>query len=354
MSKGASGGTIDRAVWATGLTIGAVTTRGRVMLGPMAGVTDLPYRLICLEQGCGHTYTEMLADMALIYQNRRTEHMAVVEPGERPVTVQLVGNSPRTMADAARIVADFGADIVDLNMGCPAPKIVNNGEGSALMKQPELAAAIVGAVVHAVDVPVTVKFRRGWDPEHENAVEFARLLVDAGAAALAVHGRFRSQFYSGTADWDVIQRVKAAVTVPVIGNGDITGPESAARLVAATGCDAVMIGRAAQGNPWIFRQVSHYLATGETLLAPTAAERIDMAIRHLHDLVAFKGERIAVLEMRRHSAWYTRGLSQSTRARVLFNQAETEAELRQTLEAYLAYVEGRGQVPWGDGEDAEG
>lgn len=339
---------IDRALWATGLTIGTVTTRGRVMLGPMAGVTDLPFRLLCLEQGCGHIYTEMLADMALVYQNRRTEKMAVVEPRERPVTVQLVGNNPTTMAEAARIVADYGADIVDINMGCPAPKIFNNSEGSALMKQPELAEAIVRATVAAVRVPVTVKFRRGWDPEHENAVELARRLADAGAAALAVHGRFRTQFYSGTADWDVIRRVKEAVNVPVIGNGDVTGPEAAERLIAATGCDAVMIGRAAQGNPWVFRRTAHYLATGELLPLPTAAERIGMALRHLTDLVAFKGAHIGVLEMRKHAAWYTRGLAESTKARVLFNRDETEAEMRAMLVDYLAFLEGQGPAPWGE------
>jgi tRNA-dihydrouridine synthase B len=335
-------------VWATGLTIGNVQTRGRVMLGPMAGVTDLPYRLICLDLGCGHTYTEMLADMALIYQNRKTLHMSLVEPRERPVTVQLVGSQPETMAEAARIVERLGADIVDINMGCPTPKIVNNGEGSALMRDPAKAEAIVRAVVAVVKAPVTVKIRRGWDEQSDSHVEVAQRIERAGAQAIAVHARYRTQFYSWQADRSVIRAVKRAVGIPVIGNGDITGPEVAARMIAETGCDAVMIARAAQGNPWIFGRTAHYLATGELLPPPAAGERIAMAIRHLAGLVEFHGEHIGVLEMRKHAAWYTRGMPEATKARVLFNAAEAHDEMRRLLEQYGDWVATReGEPPWG-------
>jgi len=319
--------------------IGKVIVPNPVFAAPMAGVTDLPFRVLAREEGCGLVYTEMLSDKALIYGNRRTERMLTLAPGEHPIAVQLLGSEPESMAEAARLVAEAGADIIDINLGCPAPKVVRNGEGAALARDPGKAAAVVSAVVRAVDRPVTAKIRKGWSPDEVNAVELARRLEDAGVAAIAVHGRVRSQFYSGQADWGIIAEVREAVGVPVIGNGDVVGGPSAEAMMNLTGCDAVMIGRAALGNPWVFRQTLVYLATGREPPAPSPEERVIMAVRHLRILVNHKGPEIGLLEMRKHAAWYIHGLRGASRIRSRLMAASTLREMEETLWAVLA--EGR-------------
>ncbi|MDR3560013.1 MAG: tRNA dihydrouridine synthase DusB [Negativicutes bacterium] len=297
-----------------------------IILAPMAGVTDLPFRLLAKEMGCSLVYSEMVSDKGLLYQNCHTEAMLKMTDQERPVALQIFGSEPENMAAAAKIVARAGADIIDINMGCPTPKIVKNGEGSALMRQPELAYEIMASVVAAVDVPVTVKIRSGWDEASINAVEMAKLAERAGIAAIAVHGRTRAQFYTGKADWQIIRQVKESVAIPVVGNGDVRTPEDARRLLTETGCDAIMVGRGAQGNPWIFRQIRHFLLTGERLPSPDVAERTEVLLRHLDMLVDVKGEYTAVREMRRHASWYTKGLRHAAEIRLRFNQAECQAD----------------------------
>jgi tRNA-dihydrouridine synthase B len=316
------------------MLIGAVAVaEPAVVLAPMAGVTDLPFRLLAKEMGCSLLYSEMVSDKGLLHNNCHTFDMLRIDDRERPVAVQIFGSEPAPMAAAARIVAGAGADIIDINMGCPTPKIVKNGEGSALMRRPELARDIIAAVAGAVTVPVTVKIRKGWDEASVNAVEVAALAEQAGAAAIAVHGRTREQFYAGQADWDIIRRVKERVRIPVIGNGDVRSPEDAARLLAYTGCDAVMVGRAAQGNPWIFRQIGEYLASGRIPQAPSLAERLEVLARHLEMLIAHKGEHIAIREMRRHAAWYTKGLPHAAEIRLRLNQAESRGDFARILAA---------------------
>lgn len=310
-----------------------------VIAAPMAGVTDKAFRVLAREAGCGLVCTEMISDQALLYGNPKTVDMLNIEgetgPVNGPLSVQLFGSNPEYMAEAAAIVEKRGADIIDINMGCPTPKIVKNGEGAALMKDPEQAARIVAAVVRAVKRPVTVKMRAGWDEGSRNAVQVARLVVEAGAAAVTVHGRTRVQFYGGQADWNIIGEVKAAVEVPVVGNGDIWSGPHAARMMQETSCDAVMIGRAGMGNPWIFRQVVRYLETGEILPGPTVNDRISTALRHLELLVKFKGEKRAVLEMRRHASWYIKGLRGAARAREKINKAGTIDELARVLKMFF-------------------
>lgn len=314
------------------MQIGSVRLENNVILAPMAGVCDLPFRRIAKEMGCGLVVAEMVSDKGLIYGNEHTLEMLAIDPAERPLSIQIFGSEPKIMAKAAQIVEEHGADIIDINMGCPTPKIVKNGEGSALMRNPQLAYEIVAAVVAAVKVPVTVKMRTGWDHSHLNAPDIAKLAEQAGASAVAVHGRTREQFYTGKADWDMICKVKEAVKIPVIGNGDIWRPEDAAQMLEQTGCDAVMIGRGAQGNPWIFREVTHYLKTGQLLEAPTIAERLSVIERHFDDLVAFKGEYVGIREMRKHAAWYTHGLPHAAELRKRFNQAETKADFLQVMD----------------------
>lgn len=316
------------------MQIGTVKLANPVILAPMAGVTDLPFRLLVKEMGCGLVYTEMVSDKGLIYQNEHTLEMLKIDERERPVALQIFGSEPEPMAKAAKIVEKAGADIIDINMGCPTLKIVKNGEGSALMRTPELAYSIIASVVEAVNIPVTVKIRKGWDDSCVNAVEMAMLAEKAGAAAVSVHGRTREQFYSGEADWSIIKAVKENVAIPVNGNGDVRTPEDAVRLRSETGCDGIMIGRAAQGNPWLFRQVTHYLSTGKLLPGPTMAERFEMTLRHLEMLVAYKGEHIGIREMRRHAAWYTKGLPHSAELRLRFNQAETREDFTAILNEF--------------------
>ena len=309
------------------MRIGNIEIANPVILAPMAGVTDLPFRILAKELGCGLVYTEMVSDKGINYRNCHTLEMLKTDCRERPVALQLFGAEPQSIAKAAKYVESLGvADIIDLNMGCPAPKVVKNNEGSALMKEPLLAFEIMKAVVEAVDLPVTVKFRKGWDNHNENAVEMAQLAEKAGVCAVAVHGRTREQYYSGQADWDIIKEVKAAVSIPVIGNGDIRTCQDAKKMLEKTGCDAIMIGRGCQGNPWIFQQVSTYLNTGQIINQPSIEERVDLIKRHLAMLIELKGEYIGAREMRKHATWYTKGLPFSADYRLRFNQAESETD----------------------------
>lgn len=305
------------------LKIGNVELENNLILAPMAGVTDLPFRLLCKEQGCGLMYTEMVSAKAILYKNRNTGPLIEVRPEEEPVALQLFGSDPEIVSDIAAQVEDGPYAFIDINMGCPVPKIVNNGEGSALMKNPKLVEEILTALVKKVKKPVTVKFRKGFDDDHINAVEIARIAESCGVSAVAVHGRTRAQFYSGKADWDIIRQVKEAVKIPVIGNGDIFTPEDAKRMLYETGCDGLMIARGAKGNPWIFSRTLHYLETGELLGPPDKEELKETILRHAQLQIQFKGEYLGLCEMRKHLSWYTVGLPHSSSLRNDVNQTET-------------------------------
>ena len=315
------------------LKIGNVRLENPYILAPMAGVTDLPFRLLCKEMGAGLICMEMVSAKAISFHNKNTEKLMEIEEKERPVSMQLFGSDPDLIAEMAAQIEERPFDILDLNMGCPVPKVVNNGEGSALMKNPKLAAEIVRKTAKAIQKPLTVKIRKGFDEAHSNAVEMAKYLEDAGAAAIAVHGRTREQYYAGKADWEIIRQVKEAVSVPVIGNGDVTDPISAHKMMEETGCDGVMIGRASRGNPWIFRQLVEYDKTGNITERPDVAELKAMILRHARLQLQYKGEYTGIREMRKHVAWYTAGYPHSAAIRRRVNEIETIGQLEEMLES---------------------
>ena len=316
------------------MQIGKLKLDTPLALAPMAGITDLPFRLICRRLGCGMTVSEMVSAKGLLYKNVKTTEMLRIDAGERPTAIQLFGSVPEELAEAARIVEASGADIIDFNMGCPVPKIVNNGEGSALMKNPKLAHAILAAMVKAVKIPVTVKFRAGWDDNHRNAVEIAKAAEAAGVSAVAVHGRTRQQFYEGKADWQIIADVKRAVSVPVFGNGDIFTVADGLKMREETGCDGLMIGRGADGNPWLFRELAAVLAGKVQPMKPTLEERLAQAAEHLKMLIDYKGEYISVKEMRRHISAYLKGMPHAAEFRGRFHKVDTKEQFLELLAEY--------------------
>ena len=313
------------------MKIGNVNIENNLILAPMAGVTDLPFRLLCKEEGCGMLYTEMVSAKAILYKNKNTEGLMEVTPGENPIALQLFGSEPEIMAEIARQVEERPFDVIDVNMGCPVPKVVNNGEGSALMKNPVLVGKIVEAMANAVKKPVTIKIRKGFDDEHVNAAEIARIAQESGAAAVAVHGRTREQYYTGKADWDIIAKVKDTVSIPVIGNGDIFSAEDAISMMEKTKCDGVMIGIGSQGNPWIFSRINHYMKTGELLPKPGLKEVKEMILKHAALQRRYKGEYTGIREMRKHFAWYTAGYPNSAALRNRINYIETFEELEEMV-----------------------
>ena len=314
------------------LQIGNVTLDNPVILAPMAGVSDLPFRLLCREMGAALVCMEMVSAKAIYYNNKNTDSLMEIHPEEVPASLQLFGSDPQILAEMAKRIEERPFSILDLNMGCPVPKVVNNGEGSALMKDPKLAEQILTAMVKKLHKPVTVKFRKGFNDSNINAVEFAKMAESCGVAAVAVHGRTREQYYSGKADWDIIRQVKEAVSIPVLGNGDVFTPEDAKRMKEETGCDGIMVARGAKGNPWLFKRILHYLETGELLPPPTAEEVKRMIVRHGTLQTEFRGEEIAMREMRKHVAWYTAGFPHSSALRNDINQVETLEELERLVD----------------------
>ncbi len=316
------------------LTIGDITLKNRLILGPMAGVSDLPFRLLCARQGAGLVCMEMVSAKGILYNNKNTNALLAIDKNEHPVSLQLFGADPDIISEMARKIESLPFDILDINMGCPVPKVVNNGEGSALMKNPLLAGKIIEKTASAIKKPVTVKIRRGFDEAHVNAVEMAHIAQESGAAAVAVHGRTREQYYAGKADWDIIRQVKEAVHIPVIGNGDLYTAQDVIRMKNETGCDGFMIARAAQGNPWIFSQMLHYFKTGTHAAKPTAQETAAMVLAHARMQLEFKGPYTGIREMRKHAAWYTSGHKHASAIRREMNEVETYEQLEQLMHKF--------------------
>lgn len=316
------------------MKFGNFEIKNEVFLAPMAGVTDLPFRLICKKLGCGLLYTEMINAKALCYDDKNTKKMIDILDEELPVAVQIFGSEPEFMGMAAQILNEYPNDILDINMGCPAPKVVKNGDGSALMKNPKLARKVLEAVVKNSKKPVTLKIRKGWDENSINAEEIAKIAEGVGISAIAIHGRTRDEFYSGKADWNIIEKIKSVINIPVIGNGDVVSIEDAIEIKKKTNCDAIMIGRGAQGNPWIFKRIDHYLKTGETLAEPDKNEKIDIAIQHLRLALKVHGEYVAVREMRKHLGWYIKGMKNSARLRETINKSTDIKEVIEILNIY--------------------
>lgn len=304
----------------------------QLVLAPMAGVTDLPFRLLCREQGAGLICMEMISAKAILYGNKNTESLMEIHQKEMPVSLQLFGSDPDIISEMAKRIEERPFSLLDINMGCPVPKVVNNGEGSALMKQPKLVEEILRKTVKAIHKPVTVKIRKGFDEEHVNAVEIAKIAEDCGVAAIAVHGRTREQYYSGKADWEIIRQVKEAVSIPVIGNGDVVDADSAAKLAAATGCDGIMIGRAVRGNPWLFKQIQDKLEKGIEPIKPSMKEVKSMLLRHAALQREYKGEYTGIREMRKHIAWYTSGYPHSAKMRQMVNEIESFEGLEEMID----------------------
>ncbi len=324
------------------LQIGNVALENNLILAPMAGVSDLPFRLLCREQGAGLVCMEMVSAKAILYKNRNTEELLTIDPKEHPVSLQLFGSDPDIISEIAKQIEERPFDILDLNMGCPVPKVVNNGDGSALMKNPRLAGEIIEKTARAIKKPLTVKIRKGFDDAHVNAVELAHIAQESGAAAVAVHGRTREQYYAGHADWDIIRQVKEAVSIPVIGNGDIRTPEDVAAMAEQTGCDGYMIARGAEGNPWIFRQILHYFETGEHLARPDFSEVTEMLLRHAKMQIDCKGDYTGIREIRKHAAWYTAGYRNSSKLRGRINEVENYEQLEALFREVESYNEKNG------------
>ncbi|MED4368078.1 tRNA dihydrouridine synthase DusB [Schinkia azotoformans] len=322
--------------------IGDIELKNQVVLAPMAGVCNAAFRLIVKEFGAGLVCAEMVSDKAILFKNEKTMDMLFIDEGEKPLSLQIFGGEKETLVEAAKFVEkNTTADIIDINMGCPVPKIIKSDAGAKWLLNPEKIYEMVAAVVDAVDKPVTVKMRMGWDDNHIYAIENAQAVERAGGQAVSLHGRIRVQMYEGTANWDIIKDVKSVVNIPVIGNGDVKSPEDAKRMLDTTGCDGVMIGRAALGDPWMIYRTVHYLETGELMAPPTPEEKVKVCMLHADRLIKLKGEKVGIMEMRKHAAWYLKGLRGNAKVRTAINECNTRAELESLLQEYVSFLEQR-------------